>query len=500
MEPIFVLDVRDRATGKQVAVRLLADDARLPLDELARRVLHESPEELVAAGRLAPGQADTLFRLQDLVYPVDDGGALAPTPYQGLAWRHQQEGFAFDPERPARFERVRRAGAPDVLVLPLEADRRDLHYERNWPGFHARRYARFRPLAEGLLRQALPNGYTLDGPKDERRFVEAVARRIWEADFENYSRFLDGPPIRLKTGDETVENICAGRGGVCTEKVLALKFITDARGLESEVVFAGPHTRAPLPVDELRAMLDQLDTYDFTYARRYLRYWDHVALEYRLSDGSRWLVDPSNGNIPFLCAPAGPYLTNRRGRRVVPVTMLAVEEPVTYHRTPPSLGLDFLFAWETWVADVDLMEVFDNRLGLVILDDFYVTPVVWGSRTKRAVALDGWRRYAREHSLGFGLATEAGASDGEGETTAQFRTLRPAQAAWCEAALPGLGRRYTEYILTRYGIDKPFGADLVVLDRRTRNAERGTRNGEEPARDTAPPRSDRAPHRSRSRR
>ena len=539
MGPIFVLDVRDRATGKQVAVRLLPDEARLPLAELARRVLHASPEELVTAGRLAPGQADTLFRLQDLIYPVDDEGTLASPPYLGLVWRHQHEGVPLDPERPPLFERVRRADAPDVLVLPLEADRRDLHYERNWPGFHARRYTRFRPLAEGLLRQALPAGFTLDSPKDERRFVEAIAHRIWEADFENYSRFLgidagpqplpqywgrgvpgctvchpppalgerlgvgaalprgEGslPPIRLKTGDETVENIYAGRGGVCTEKVLALKFITDAHGLESDVVFAGPYTKAPLPVDELRAMLDQLDTYDFTYARRYLRYWDHVALEYRLSDGSRWLVDPSNGNIPFLCAPAGPYLTNRRGRRVVPVTMLAVEEPVTYHRTPPSLGLDFLFAWETWVADVDLMEVFDNRLGLVVLDDFYVTPVVWGSRTKRAVALDGWRRYAREHSLGFGLAAQAGASDGEAETLAQFRALRPAQAAWCEAAVPGLARRYTQYILAHFGIDKPFGADLVVLDRRRKAEGRRQKAVDEHGVGAAHPSRTRAPDR-----
>jgi hypothetical protein len=44
--------------------------------------------------------------------------------------------------------------------------------------------------------------------------------------------------------------------------------------------------------------------------------------------------------------------------------------------------------------------------------------------------------------------------------------LCPTQAAGCEAALPGLGRRYTEYVLNTYGVDKPFEADLVVLDRR----------------------------------
>ena len=513
MEPIFILDVRDRATGKQVAVRLSAAEAKAPLGELAGRVLRTPPEELVRAGRLAPGQADTFFRLQDLLFPVDSRGALQRAPYRGLAWRHQQEGFPLDPARPALFERVRRAGAADVLVLPLEADRRDLRYDRNWRGFHARRYARFRPLVARLLDEALPDATALDGPEAERRFVETAARRIWRADFENYSRFLGigavdtpprqagtpsmppagrgcaspasgaapetpAPPVRLKSGDETVENICAGRGGVCIEKVAALKFITDAHGLASSVVFAGPHTQAPLPVERLREMLDQLDTYDFTYARRYLRYWDHVALEYRLSDGSRWLVDPSNGNIPFLCAPAAAYLTRRGGRRTVPVRMVAVEEPVTYHRAPASLGLDFLFAWETWVADVDLMQVFDNRLGLLVAQDFFVTAAAWGSRTKRAVALEGWRRYAREHSLGIGLAKEAGGTEEESEPLAQFQALCPEQAAWCAAALPGVAQRYREYILARYGIDKPFGADLVILDRRMRHAACGMRNEE----------------------
>lgn len=464
MEPIFVVDVRDRATGKQVAVRIDAGAALLPLGELVRRVLHVPPEELVAAGRLAAEQADTHFRLQDLVFPVDERGRPRPAPYRGLVWRDQLEGFALDPERPALFERVRRADAPDVLVLPLEADRREVGFDRTWRGFHTRRAARFRPQVERLLHEALPGGITLDGAASEATLVEALARRIWHADFENYSRFLPDP-IRLKTGDETIENILAGRGGVCTEKVLALKLITDGFGLKSTVVFAGPRTEAPFPGAELRRMLDELDTYDFTYARRYLRYWDHVALEYRLVDGSHWLVDPSNGNIPFLCAPAAPYLLRRPGRRSVPVRVLAVEEPVTYHRAPARLGLDFLFAWETWVADVDLMQVFDNHLGLLVLDDVFVTAALWGSPTKRRVALDRWRAYAREHGLALGLAAPAGATAAEAEVLARFRDRHPGQATWIDAALGGLARRYREYILARYGIDKPFCADLVVLER-----------------------------------
>lgn len=476
MEPIFVLDLRDRSTGKQVALRLEHTEALLPLGELVGRLVRTRPEDLVRQGRLAPAQADTLFRLQDLLFPVTDHGVPARRPYRGLVWRHQRDGFALDPARPARFERVRRADGPDVLVLPLEADRHDVRYERNWRGFHARRFARFRPAIDRLLAQALPDGIALDGAAAEQRFLEAVARRIWQADFENYSRFLP-PAIPLKTGDETVEHILAGRGGVCTEKVLALKLITDGFGLESRVVFAGPRTREPLPVAQLRRMLDELGEYDFTYARRFMRYWDHVALEYRLSDGSAWLVDPSNGNIPFLCAPAGPYLDTDGERRSVPVCMLAVTEPVFYHRAPERLGLDFLFAWETWIADVDLLQVFDNQLGLLVGPEFYVTVAVWGSATKRAVARERWRSYAHAHGLAIGL-DETGANHAETAAIADFAARCPAQAAACRAALPGLERRYRAHVLARHGVDKPFRADLVVLDRRPLLAAGGVGAGE----------------------
>jgi hypothetical protein len=492
--PLFILDVLDRATGRQVAVQIDEHAARQPLAALLRKVFHVVPEDLTAAERLPDEQADTFFRMQDLIYPVDDAGHLQAEPYWGIVFRHQHDGFAFEPDQPALFERIRRAGRPDLLVLPLEIDRHDIGYQRNWRGFHARRAARFRPLIDRLLEEAIPGGIGLDGAGSERRFVEAVALRIWNADFENYTRFLppaDGSaPVRLKTGDETVENIVSGRGGVCTEKVSALKLITDAFGIDSRPVFAGPRTHAPLPVEELRRMLDELRTYDFTFAKRYLRYWDHVALEYTLSDGSSWLVDPSNGNIPFLCAPSEPYLAEGADKQMVPVRTLAVEEPVGYHRTPEALGLDFLFAWETSVPDMDLLQVFDNQLGFVVLRDFFVSPITWGSRNKREVALQSWRSYADEHGLDMAIlpsptepdlppgiiangrrrARRKGAPVRRRRRTpavlAQFQAAHPSLAANCATALAGLEGRYQHYILAQHGIDKPFHADLVILDRR----------------------------------
>ena len=77
MEPIFVLDVRDQATGKQVAVRVSREEALLPLAELTARALRTTPEDLVAAGRLASEQADTLYRIHGTNEPDTIGRSVS---------------------------------------------------------------------------------------------------------------------------------------------------------------------------------------------------------------------------------------------------------------------------------------------------------------------------------------------------------------------------------------------------------------------------------------
>ena len=149
-EPLFIVDLRDAATGKQVAVHVTRAEALLPLGALLRRVLHGEVDQLVAAGCLAPAAADSAFRLQDLVFPVDDAGALASRPYEGLVFRWRDDGPALDPAQPAAFERLRQHGAADVLVLALDIDRQGCRYDRNWAGFHRRRFRRFQPVVDQL--------------------------------------------------------------------------------------------------------------------------------------------------------------------------------------------------------------------------------------------------------------------------------------------------------------------------------------------------------------
>lgn len=460
-EPLFMLDLRDRQSGRHIAVALDRTAARTPLEDLVMQVLHIAPSELTGTQRIASAQESSLFRLADLALAVDDDGALLDEFYEGLEWRHQTEGYAFDPTRPPPFERIRSSDGPDVLVLAVEMDRGRCGYDRNWPGFLARRGASIAAGIDELCRRALEAAETTAGPGDPE-WLEALTRYLAAAPFENYSRFLpaaagSGAGVRLKTGDETVENVIAGRGGVCTEKVLALLQVLHYHGIGGEVVFAGPRARAPLPVDHLRRLLRD---FDFRYARRYMRYWDHVALAVRL-DGVEMLADPSGGNIPVRCELAAPWL-DTEPQRTVTISTLVGAEPVTYHRAPQDLALDFLFAWETWIDDVDLMQVFDNQLGLLITDHWFVTPITWASATKREVAWQRWGRYINENGLRPPVAL-AGGPDGEHARNGDDAVIPHAEEM--RRSLDGLAARYRRHILLRHGVDKPFGADLLAIRR-----------------------------------
>ena len=167
-------------------------------------------------------------------------------------------------------------------------------------------------------------------------------------------------------------NIIEGRGAICSEKVQALKFITDMYGLESGYVFAGPDAFGQLPVGDLRRLLE---TFDFRGSRHMMRYWQHLALEYAIY-GRRILVDATNGNIPFLFldGPECDALLDSNFPRPVPVRMGTYSENFYYHRAPDDLALDLCYAMENYIPEIDLAQVFDNELGLVITPEFLVTP------------------------------------------------------------------------------------------------------------------------------
>ena len=328
---------------------------------------------------MTAASAETLGTLQDLVYVVSDSGVLGDM-FKGVAFR--QRGQTAELESPPKAV-VTRAGDRKVSLIDIEIDRTNVGYDRNWTGFHRCRWERDASLYSRFVTDSLRRDHSEDEigailqlvTKEQKvELLRSIARRIWESQFENYSRFI-GHKLRFKTGDETVRNIIDGGGGICAEKVQALKFLTDHYGFRSEYIIAGPETRRPVPEARLRELLA---TFDFRFAKRDMRYWDHTALLYTLDD-TTILVDATNGNIPFLFLENGAAerLLGYDDKSPLSVRMTVHDEDFYYHRVAQDIPQDLFFALEGWVSDSDLMQVFENELGLYISEDWFVTPIAF---------------------------------------------------------------------------------------------------------------------------
>ena len=378
----FILQLTDSLTRRRCALRVDAEAARLPLSRLLGTYFQRCPvEQLLKEGRITDASADTLATLQDLVYAVSDYGQLGDV-LKGVAFK--QQGQVASLKSPPKVT-VTDVDDKVVSLTDIEIDRTNVAYDRNWAGFHHRRWERRADVYEGFVLDALRADRTEDGvgailelETEEQKIalLHGLATRIWRSQFENYSRFV-GDKVRFKTGDETVRNIIDGSGGICAEKVQALKFLTDHYGLHSKYIIAGPNTPMPVPETELRELLDTLD---FGFAKRLMRYWDHTALLYTTESGTI-LVDATNGNIPFLFLKNGAArrLLGYEDKRPLSVRMTVYDEDFYYHRVAQDIPQNLFFALEGWISDADLMQVFENELGLYISEDWFVTPVAFKS-------------------------------------------------------------------------------------------------------------------------
>ena len=453
-----ILRLTDSFSQRSAALRLSDEDECLPVSHLIARYLKclDGPD-LLAREAIAQEALVTLQSLQDLVYACDDQGTLTDL-YQGVSFR-QDDALIELSEIPGYSEIV--VDRSSVKLTDLDIDRTDAGYDRNWVGFHRRRWNNAPEFFEAFVLDSLEKRF---GPREAQQIiqlesresilalVETLARKIWDSEFENYSRFT-GRKLLFKTGDETVRNIAAGAGGICTEKVQALKFLTDHYGIQSEYIIGGDGARDPVPVERLREMLR---TFDFRFARRHMRYWQHAALLYEVG-GLPLLVDATNGNIPFLFlkGPEAEKLLGYEAKPSVPVRMVEADEEYFYHRVPQDIPQNLFFAMEGWITDTDMVQVFENELGLFLSSDYYVTPLPYRTEAE-------YRRLAQEYQA---IAARAGyrcqanprwTLDGE-----------PGQA-FCESHPETASRILDarEHLLLRYnGWDIPgHDAGLVVME------------------------------------
>ena len=374
----YILQITDSVTTRKCALRLDPQDAAMSWDRLLEKHLKNPPiGQLRRERRITSESAETLLAIQDLVYVSDDNGRL----HDMFAGTIVKQGDR--PLEPGAVVDVGpgRAGDTDLAVIDLVLDRWNVGYSRNWVGFHKSRWTKNEAAYLDFVGSALELEHGpsvadsilgLESAKDRLALLRTLAKWIWQADFESYSRFA-GQKLVFKSGDETVRNIMGGGGGICSEKVQALKFLTDNLGYESEYLLAGPNARRPIPEEKLRELLT---TFEFEYSKRYMRYWQHMALLYHL-DGREILVDATNGNIPFLflLGDEAKLLDDYPGKEPLAVRMSLHEEAFYYHRVSQDIPENLLFALEGWIPEADLLQVFENELGLFISEGFFVTAI-----------------------------------------------------------------------------------------------------------------------------
>ena len=377
-----ILQISDSVSTRKCALRIDSNDACKPLDSLLEKYLKHPPmNQMLQESRITPNSADALYALQDLVYASSDSGRLMDM-FSGMAFKESGRLVELG-DIPTSH--VTQLADQEVSVIDIIIDRTYVYYDRNWVGFHARKWNRDPERYSSFVHTTLADRFgvaeadeilQLSSSGHKLKFLETLARRIWLSQFENYSRFI-GRKLVYKSGDETIDNIMEGAGAICSEKVQALKFLTDHYGLPSEYIIAGENAIGPVPVDKLR---DLLTTFDFRFAKRYMRFWQHTALLYDV-DGTKVLVDATNGNIPFLFLrnAAAERMLGYQDKLPITVKMVESEEEFYYHRVPQDIPENLFFALEGWMSYSDLMQVFENELGLYLSADFYVTPIPFKS-------------------------------------------------------------------------------------------------------------------------
>lgn len=428
----------DYLTGKTCTLRVEPEDIGTPITWLVSEYLAVGDaSRLVSDRRLLPDSLDSFQALQDVTLTLsDDGtpGALIP----GTVLRNGPR--ELNPGQSAPCEVVL-LGDSYVHLLEVSIDRSETGYARNWTGFNRRRWDRNSDRFEQFVQRV-----TESRQESELDFLRSVAKAIWDSPFENYSRFT-GQRIPYKTADETLLNMIEGRGAICSEKVQALKFITDMRGLESSYVFAGPDAVGRLPSGDLRRLLE---TFDFRGSRSIMRFWQHLALEYVI-EGRRILVDSTNGNIPFLFlgGPECDALLDSDFPRPVPVQMGTYSENFYYHRAPEDLALDLCYAMENYIPEIDLVQVFDNELGLVITPEFLVAPVPYKTEEEFQAMNALYQRLAAPDDLEVNVHPGWNLNGSLGEL---FRADEPEAA---DAILDS-----HDHLLERYDLFEGFGHEM----------------------------------------
>ena len=214
----LILQLRDTVSARECSLLLEPSDAGLTLGALLERYLRHAPiDRLLGESRMTRSSADALFAIQDLVYASDDAGRLMDI-FDGVAFADAGRSIGLGdvpdihhvpfPSPSGGGSGWGRSPSQEVALADIEIERIACGYDRNWRGFHARKWQRAPERYRSFVRDTLAAVHgeeqaeeilRLDTTERKLQFLDCLARRIWRSPFENYSRFT-GRKLVYKSG------------------------------------------------------------------------------------------------------------------------------------------------------------------------------------------------------------------------------------------------------------------------------------------------------------
>ena len=158
---------------------------------------------------------------------------------------------------------------------------------------------------------------------------------VYQSRFELASHFLFGPYSNyMKSGEEFIQGLSSGQGGVCLERVLALKFLLEFFDVgKCSFAMGGslPGTHEPIDITSVEINLQDPEK------KQISQYAHHAAIILQIYD-KEWLLDPNGGRLGMIFL--NPSLTKQilSNDTEEKLGVAASFGQMFYHRVP-----DYLF-------------------------------------------------------------------------------------------------------------------------------------------------------------
>lgn len=396
-----IIQITDRWSKRRFVMKLNSSDEFKNISDLIKFLKNDDSkitEALLNDKRISSNGIEALEDIRAFAFNILDNGMLGEM-FDEVYF--SIDGHMLFPDDEILFEKrfIQQSGYENTFVANIVLHRDDLPFTRNWAGYYKRFWNKaYKDFIVDIIKEAYPDSYdnilVLENKDSVIKFWQAVAKKVFYAPYEIYSRYL-GRRVTFKTGPETLKEIMNGRGGNCSEKAAALDFIRCNFDLEGHMILSGNNASEEFPYTHLRNALNRGSTI-FTGDNQ--KYWEHFASLFVVDD-EKILVDATGGPMPFLFVRGNEALEYLNQEKSQKVQFIAQKENYYYHDAPLDITYDGFYNMEAFLPDIDLYHVFgpegeDSPFGLYIRPDLWICPNAYRTEDEYKQHLKSWSEYA----------------------------------------------------------------------------------------------------------